>query len=72
MSLIDRRAFVVGCLAVPLAGCNNSVVDRSVGPPAARLAGPPQVHFVNLGNWVNGGNANGDEWVYVVTAGFES
>ena len=47
MSTIDRRAFVMGCLAVPLAGCQN--LNR------ASLAGGPrvssQVNFLNPGNW---------------------
>jgi hypothetical protein len=46
MSTIDRRAFVVGCLAVPLAGCQNpnraSVAGGSSSLPQPRFLNPVQ------------------------------
>jgi hypothetical protein len=68
MSTIDRRAFVVGCLAVPLAGCANP------GVKTAFVGASPPIAFQNNGSWQNYGNAAtvGDEWVYVVTPGFKS
>jgi hypothetical protein len=68
MSTIDRRAFFVGCLAVPLGGCSNP--RRAT---AFVQSGPPPVNFQNNGSWQNNGNTTvGDEWVYVVTPGFKA
>jgi hypothetical protein len=68
MSSIDRRAFVAGCLAVPLAGCATNGSARSLV-----ASSPPPVTFQNNGSWQNYGNSTvGDEWVYVVAPGFKS
>jgi hypothetical protein len=68
MSTIDRRAFVVGCLAVPLAGCPAPGTG-----PALLTSSPPAINFQNNGSWKNYGNTTiGDVWVYVVTPGFKS
>ncbi len=67
MSMIDRRAFVVGCLAVPMAGCSGQG-----GAPASVRSTAPPVYFKNNGSWQNYGNTTvGDDWVYVVTPGFK-
>jgi hypothetical protein len=44
MSTIDRRAFVIGGLAVPLAGCHNP--NRMSFSSGTAL---PQPHFLNPG-----------------------
>jgi hypothetical protein len=70
MSTIDRRAFFVGCLAVPLAGCNKPTsVAFSGGSSAAQCdTSPHGASFLNAGCWKNIGNSNtGDTWVFVVT-----
>jgi hypothetical protein len=71
MSTLDRRAFVVGGLAVALAGCIHQGSPQSLSPASASLrpnlsTSPPAVYFRNNGGWINEGNQSGDEWVYVV------
>jgi hypothetical protein len=60
MSRIDRRAFVVGCLAVPLAGCPNP--DRTSS--LARSSGLSYPKFLNCGSWLNNN-------VFVVNGGIQ-
>jgi hypothetical protein len=75
MSAIDRRAFVVGFLAVTVAGCSGpgrnyasaSGTPGPIGPPIAPMTcmttSPNGVLFRTAGCWVQEGN----QWVYVVT-----
>jgi hypothetical protein len=59
MSRIDRRAFVMGCLAVPLAGCPQ--------PNSPFVAGSPgllKATFLNCGIW-----SNDDPPIFLVTGG---
>jgi len=66
MSTINRRAFAMGCLAVPLAGCHNP--NRMSLTDIAKSSAPSDIRFKNPGQWVNFGNANiGDTWVFVVS-----
>lgn len=64
MSRIDRRAFVVGCLAaplvVPLAGCSGESFTASSGSSALLPA-----RFLNSGYL----QQTGDTPVFVVTGG---
>jgi hypothetical protein len=63
MSTIDRRAFVVGCLVIPVAGCGNpnstSFTDQTplLLPAKFRNYGHPRV--------------TGDTPVFVVTGGIK-
>jgi len=59
MSRIDRRAFVMGCLAVPLAGCTDTAPHQEFAPSALAPA-----KFLNNGHW-----ATGNTSVFVVTGG---
>jgi hypothetical protein len=61
MSRIDRRAFVVGCLAVPLAGCPDR--PSLLGGSSALLPAT----FLNDGY----SRATGDTPVFVVTGGIK-
>jgi hypothetical protein len=71
MSTINRRAFAMGCLAVPLAGCHNLKrvsLNRVSLTGIAGSSAPSDIRFKNPGNWVNIGNTNiGDTWVFVVS-----
>ena len=62
MPRMDRRAFVVGCLAVPLAGCTGQSFTGSPGSSALLPA-----HFLNYGY----PRQTGDTPVFVVTGGIK-
>jgi hypothetical protein len=54
MSEIDRRAFLVGCLVVPLAGCGGQVgMDAA---PKLTAATFPQAKFLNPSQTIVSGN----------------
>ena len=64
MSTIDRRAFVVGCLVMTVAGCGaNSGQNKSA--PTTCLAAPAGVSFITPtgGCWTQVGSAQ----VYVIS-----
>jgi len=63
MSRIDRRAFVVGCLAVPLAGCPDPNRASLLGGSTALLPAT----FLNYGYQ----KTSGDTPVFVVTGGIK-
>jgi len=69
MSRIDRRAFVVGCLAVPLGGCSKAQMAptlASVPPGSISTSGVAGnwPYYLNCGYWE--GNT-----VFVVTGGIK-
>jgi hypothetical protein len=68
MSGIDRRAFFVGCLAVPLAGCGAMMTARK-GPSAKDCnTADHGAHFRNPGCWNNIGSTTADvTWIFTVT-----
>jgi hypothetical protein len=60
MSRIDRRAFVMGCLAVPLAGCADQV-NSSFGAGSGVLL---KAKFLNCGQW-----SSDEPPMFIVTGG---
>ena len=62
MPRMDRRAFVVGCLAAPLAGCDGQLSPSFTGPSALLPA-----RFLNDGY----PKTTGDTPVFVVTGGIK-
>lgn len=64
MPRMDRRAFVMGCLVVPLAGCTLDS-GPSIAPPGSSGLLPAQ--FLNYGY----PRSTGDTPVFVVTGGIK-
>jgi hypothetical protein len=78
MSRIDRRAFVMGCFVVPLAGCSQpqpvataaapatltSASSPCSSPPSNPTPGLLPARFLNCGNWLSN-----DPPIFIVTGG---
>ncbi len=65
MSTIDRRAFIAGCLAVTVAGCDGGIQKSTAVAPRNCVTAPAGVSFVTPigGCWTQVGSAQ----VYVIT-----